>query len=65
MAMGPEPNIVVNGVTLSTAEAMTVRVALGSFAITLQEGFGEDPSSVALVEGYQRCIDRIHHIIHG
>ncbi len=65
MAIGTEPNIVVNGVTLTTAEAMTVRVALGAFASNLQEGLGEDSSSDAIAAGYIGCIDRIHRIIQG
>jgi hypothetical protein len=65
MKLGEEPNIVINGVTLSTAEAMTVRVALGCFAITLdEEEFGNDQQSGSISQGYKQCISNIHRIMH-
>lgn len=39
---GSEPEITVNGVALSFAQAMTMRVALQSFLFSLEEGLGED-----------------------
>jgi hypothetical protein len=50
-----EPDITVNGVRLTTAEAMTVRVALGAFAIELQErehALGDDDHGHAMRDGY-------------
>jgi hypothetical protein len=53
-----EPNITVNGVPLTTAEAMTVRVALGAFAIDLKrEGsLGDDDHGYAMRDGYRAAL---------
>lgn len=52
-----EPTITVNGVTLTTAQAMTVRVALGNFAIFLNsEGLGDDENGRTLCAGYLAAI---------
>jgi hypothetical protein len=37
-----EPTIVINGTRLTTSQAMLVRVALGSFALSLRSGLGDD-----------------------
>ena len=49
-----EPDITVNGVRLTTAEAMTVRVALGAFAMDLQskDSLGDDDHGHAMRDGY-------------
>lgn len=49
-----EPNITINGVRLTPAEAMTVRVALGAFAMDLRcEGsLGDDDHGHAMRDGY-------------
>lgn len=60
MALGQEATITVNGHTLTTAEAMTMRVALGSFAISLADGLGDDDTGKAICEGYKSAIARIH-----
>lgn len=36
-----EPNIVINGITLNTGQSMTVRVALTSFLMELNEEYAE------------------------
>jgi hypothetical protein len=63
VGLGKEPTIVINGVTLSEAQAMTVRVAIGSFAISLNDGLLDGPDLRGISEGYKRCIDDIHRII--
>jgi len=64
MRLGAEPSITVNGVVLSQAEAMTLRVALGSFVISLlSEGLGEDETGLAISQGYKRCADSIHKLM--
>jgi len=63
MSLGIEPVITVNGVTLSTAEAMTMRVALGSFLMSLQEGLGDDETGKSITRGYKRCADNIHQFM--
>jgi hypothetical protein len=63
MALGQEPDIIVNGTKLTTVQAMTVRVALGSFSISLGEGLGDDPNGVAICAGYKRCIGEVHKLM--
>lgn len=63
MALGQEATIVINGVKLSPAEAMTVRVALGSFAISLTEGLGDDDTGKSICAGYNKCVSSINRII--
>lgn len=59
-----EPTITVNGYTLSTAEAMTVRVALGNFAISLyEEGLGDDDIGRGLCAGYLAAIRTITQLM--
>lgn len=48
--------MVINGQTLSPAEAMTVRVALGSFLMDLNEnGLGDDDHGRYMKHGYSEC----------
>lgn len=51
--MSKEANIIVNGIPLSQAESMTVRVALNNFISELKEtGLGDDETGKAISEGY-------------
>lgn len=60
-----EASIVINGVELTDAQSMTVRVALGSFSIDLHEnGLGNDDHGRAMREGYLSRINEINCIIH-
>ena len=54
MSEPTEPDITINGVRLTTAEAMTVRVALSAFAMDLKcEGsLGDDDHGHAMRDGY-------------
>jgi hypothetical protein len=49
-----EPNITINSVPLTPAEAMTVRVALNAFAIDLRsaDSLGDDDHGHAMRDGY-------------
>jgi hypothetical protein len=58
-----EPSITVNGARLTTAQAMTVRVALGAFTIALADGLGDDHTGTAICAGYLRCIDEINRLM--
>jgi len=59
-----EPSIEVNGVALTTAQAMTVRVAIESFASDLQGGgLGDDEHGKAMTAAYRARIDEIREII--
>ena len=56
-----EAEITINGVRLSTAQAMTIRVALGSFALSLRsDGLGDDEHGRAMTAGYLHAIGEIH-----
>lgn len=55
-----EPEITINGVTLSPGQAMTIRVAIESFCFDLTEhGLGSDHLGKRLRRGY---LDRIREI---
>jgi hypothetical protein len=60
-----EPEIIINSVYLTQAQAMTVRVALQSFAITLEggEGLGEDETGKAIARGYLTAIGQVNEIM--
>lgn len=60
-----EPNIVINGRHLTEGQAMTIRVAVQNFAMTLQDGLGDDPNGVAICRGYQINIAEINAIMAG
>lgn len=58
-----EPPITINGKTLTTAQAMTVRVAIQTFGMSLsQSGLGEDANGIALTQGYLARIREINQI---
>ena len=58
MSEPTEPDITINGVHLTTAEAMTVRVALGAFAMDLENenALGDDGHGHAMRDGYRAAI---------
>lgn len=61
-----EPQITINGVELTNAQAMTVRVALEDFSMTLtHEGLGDDDIGIAITNGYLNAIREIRKIILG
>lgn len=48
-----EPYITINGTPLSVGQAMTIRVALSSFASELSsDGLGDDEHGKAMTAGY-------------
>lgn len=60
MSLGDEPDITINGVKLTTAEAMTVRVALSSLMMNMvRDGLGDDETGKAICDGYKRAMDGI------
>jgi hypothetical protein len=61
--MTEEPRISINGVVLTTAQAATVRVALESFASSLDKGLGDDYHGREMVNHYRAAIDDIRRII--
>lgn len=61
-----EPTITINGQVCTPGEAMTLRVAIESFAQDLREnGLGEDETGKALTLGYLRNIDLLRLKVFG
>lgn len=59
-----EPAITINGVPLTVAQSMTVRVALQNFAMELNEnGLGSDKMGKSISRGYLNQIGAINQII--
>jgi hypothetical protein len=59
-----EPKITINGAILDNAQAMTIRVALESFFLSLKgEGLGDDANGLATCEGYLNKIREIREIM--
>lgn len=59
-----EPVITINGVRLHTGQAMTVRVALESFAIDLQNnGLGADEHGQRMTQHYLTAIQAVREMI--
>lgn len=59
-----EPKIVVNGYELSLGQAMTMRVALETFSMTLSaEGLGSDQTGKAICAGYLARADEIRKMM--
>ena len=55
-----EKEIIVNGVRLTEGQSMTVRVALSSYSMDLNEhGLGDDDMGKKICKGYQKCINEI------
>ncbi len=55
-----EPIIIINGQQLGVGEAMTVRVAIESFSMSLvEEGLGEDEMGKSIAKGYLNSIVNI------
>lgn len=59
-----EPIIAINGVVLSKAEAMTIRVAVGNFALDLNNGLGDDETGIAITQGYKNQIRKINVLMY-
>lgn len=63
--MTKEADIIINGVKLSDAESMTLRVALGSFTIDLiNNGMGKDEVGKTICNNYLRHSRNIVNLIH-
>lgn len=54
-----EPKITINGVELTSAQSMTVRVAINSFLMDMiNDGLGDDEHGKHMVKGYcLRCAE--------
>ena len=64
MAHNTEANMIINGVELTFVQSMTVRVAMSSFAMTLQEdGLGNDEHGKFMSKSYLKNIREINRLI--
>jgi hypothetical protein len=61
--MMDEPYITINGTPLTIGQAMTVRVALSDFAITLEGGLGDDAQGRELAKAYRERLVEIFKLI--
>jgi hypothetical protein len=61
--MQDEAEITINGVRLSDAESMTVRVAIDTLANVLAEGLGFENNGVALTDRYMESLSRIQTLL--
>ena len=60
--MQDEAEITISGVKLSSAESMTIRVAIDTLANVLAEGL-EDPESRAMGDRYAASLSRIQALL--
>lgn len=58
-----ESTIVINGVTLTEAQSMTVRVAVQNFSSLCQDGLGDDEHGKAMTKGYLKAIREINALL--
>jgi len=59
-----EPTIIINGVRLTESQAMTVRVAIESFASDMNSGLlGKDVHGKALAQGYLARVNEIRKVM--
>lgn len=62
--MNKEPEIIINGTKVTDGMAMTIRVAIESYAMDLRsEGLGDDEHGKAMTKGYLDNIDYIRRLI--
>ena len=61
--MQDEAVITINGVSLSDAESMTVRVAIDTLANVLAEGLGFENDGIALTDRYMTSLSRIQTLL--
>lgn len=60
----PEPKITVNGVPLTEAQAMAMRVAVAHFSMDLSaNGLGEDETGKAIAAGYLARIVEVNKLM--
>lgn len=59
-----ESSVVINGQQLISGQVMTLRVALESFALQMEDGLGDDPAGVAMTEEYQERLKQIRLMLY-
>lgn len=63
--MADEPAITINGQPLDVGQSMTVRVAIETFAMCLEDGMMDDANDKALVAAYRARIVEIRRLMHN
>lgn len=59
-----EAAITIEGKRLTTAQSMTIRVALNNFSLDLHhDGLGDDENGKTLVKSYLKRIDEIQNML--
>lgn len=58
-----EPKITINGHDLSSAQVMTIRVAIENFAACLIDSLGTDPHGKAMTKLYRERINEIRGLM--
>lgn len=60
-----ESTITINGKPLTMAQAMTIRVAVGTLAMSLMddEALGDDSTGLAITQGYRGAIGDIYKLM--
>jgi len=61
--MRPEAEITIDGIKLTAAEAMVVRVAVGAFISTLGGGLGFRNDGVPISDSYESDAVRVHLLL--
>lgn len=60
----PEATVTINGITLTTAESMTLRVAIASFLTDLSaNGLGDDEHGKFMKDAYMRTGSMIQQLL--
>jgi len=60
-----EPIKAVNGVRLTVGQAMTLRVALETFAMSLNDGLGNDEHGKNMMAAYRARVIELRRIMYG
>lgn len=65
MGLGSEPNIVINGCELTPSQAMTLRVAMESFAMDIAaDGLGDDYHGKVMSQAYLAHVSDIRKVMY-
>lgn len=62
-----EAAVIINGVPLTTAQSLTLRIAASNFLLDVQDPnfLGDDDSGRAITKGYHDCLAEILELMRG
>jgi len=65
--MNQEANVTINGVELTSAQSMALRVAVDTFIAEMQElnALGDDEMGIAIARGYRERCGEVRKLIGG